>query len=66
MKEKIQNHKKEIVVGASVVAMSILAVCGMNKAYYNGFQRGCDVLFLAMTKEFPEVNFNDFYAKYHK
>lgn len=66
MKEKIMEHRKEIMIGASVLAMTILAVCGAKKAYHDGFQWGCDLMFHRISKEFPDLDLNDFWEKYHK
>lgn len=65
MKEKIQEHKKELMAAGGAIAVMALGFYGMRKAYHRGFQRGCDVLFYRMAKEFPDINFMDFWNKYH-
>lgn len=62
MKEMVKKHKTEIAVGTCVVVMTTLAVCCARRAYFNGFQWGCDTTFRRITKEFPD---SDFYKKYH-
>lgn len=66
MKEKLKEHKKELIFGGSMVAMAALGALGMNYTYQKGFQRGCDCLFAAVVEEFPSINFSEFFTKYHK
>lgn len=64
MKEKLKEHKKELILGGSMVAA--LVALGINYTYQKGFQRGCDCLFAAVVEEFPSINFSEFFTKYHK
>ena len=63
MKEKIKEHKKELIIGGFV---SLLIALGMKKSYDKGYQRGSDVLFFRVLREFPHNNYDRFLEKYHK
>lgn len=65
MKEKIKKYKREIFLGTCTIAMVTCSILGARKARRDGFQHGCDVMFGAFCKEFPDLNLSEFWDKYH-
>lgn len=66
MKEKIKEYKEILIAVGGAIALTALAGYGMKSEYHRGFQNGCDCMYGRMIKEFPDINFNEFYKKYHK
>jgi len=66
MKEKIEKCRTEIVFAIGMIASFAIAGIGMKRAYNNGYQRGCDVTFGRIYREFQEIDLSNFWDKYHK
>lgn len=60
--EKIEDGLLKVGVVSSIIALGLF---GIRKIYDKGFQTGCEILFAAMIKEFPDIDHKSFYEKYH-
>lgn len=60
--EKIENGLLTVGAVSSIIGLSLF---GIRKIYDKGFQTGCETLFTAMVKEFPDIDHKSFYEKYH-
>lgn len=60
--EKIENGLLNVGAVSSIIGLSLF---GIRKIYDKGFQTGCETLFAAMIKEFPDIDHKSFYEKYH-
>lgn len=70
MKEKMEKYKEALIIAGGIVIASAAALianqCGYKCGWHKGFQKGCDCLFLAMAKEFPDHDYSEFLTKYTK
>lgn len=70
MKEKIKKNGDLAIalgcIGVPVLALLVGNRIGYKRGHSDGFQDGCNMLFKAMVREFPGLNYSDFVAKYSK
>lgn len=60
--EKIEDGLLTVGAVSSIIGLGLFAI---RKIYDKGFQTGCEILFAAMIKEFPDIDHKSFYEKYH-
>lgn len=70
MKEKVKKYEN-LAITLGCVALPVLALLvgnriGYKRGHSDGFQDGCNILFRAMVREFPSLNYSDFVTKYSK
>lgn len=70
MKEKLKEYKNVLIFAGGAMLASAAAIIAGYYGYKvgndDGFQRGCDMLFCAMVKEFPDRDYSEFLTKYRK